>query len=288
MKNNKIIIKGANENNLKNVSLQLPKNQLIVFSGLSGSGKSSLAFNTIYEEGRRRYIDSLSNYARTFLGGSSKPDVESIEGLSPSIAIEQKTTHNNPRSTVATTTEIYDFLRLLFARIGTPFCPNHNIPISQQTNKDIIDDIFDSNENKKLIILSPIVSQQKGSHQTLLESLKKEGFLRVKIDGEMNMLSEEILLDKNKKHDIDLVIDRIIISGENLDRIAEGIRIALEYGKDNLKVEIDNSEKLFSKKHSCIYKDFQAPIIEPRLFSFNSPYGMCKSCKGLGLQLRAS
>ncbi|MDJ1645638.1 excinuclease ABC subunit UvrA [Mycoplasma sp. M5725] len=288
MKNNKIIIKGANENNLKNVSLEIPKNKLVVFSGLSGSGKSSLAFNTIYEEGRRRYIDSLSNYARTFLGGSSKPDVEAIDGLSPSIAIEQKTTHNNPRSTVATTTEIYDFLRLLFARIGIPFCPNHNIPIVQQTNKDIIDDIYKDNDSKKLIIYSPLISQQKGTHQLLLDSLKKEGFLRVKIDGEIYMLNDEINLEKNKKHDIDLVIDRTIISLENLDRISEGIRVALEHGKDNLKVEIDQVEKIYSKKHACIYKDFQVPLIEPRLFSFNSPYGMCKSCKGLGLQLRAS
>ncbi|UUD37133.1 cobalt ABC transporter ATP-binding protein [Mycoplasmopsis californica] len=290
MSKEKIIIKGAKENNLKNVSLELPKNKLIVFTGLSGSGKSSLAFNTIYEEGRRRYIDSLSTYARNFLGGTSKPNVDSIEGLSPSIAIEQKTTHNNPRSTVATTTEIYDFLRLLYARIGKPYCPNHKIPIAGKTNKDIFDAIFSYPENSKMIVLAPVISGEKGTHSVLLEKLRKQGFVRVDIDKQTYLLEEEIKLDKNKKHDIDIVIDRVVINEENRSRIFESIKVALEYGKDILKIRVigDNEDKIFSKLHSCIHNDFEMMAIEPKLFSFNAPYGMCQKCKGLGVELRAN
>lgn len=289
MNNQEIIIKGAKENNLKNVSLSIPKNKLIVFTGLSGSGKSSLAFNTIYEEGRRRYIDSLSNYARNFLGGTSKPNVDSIDGLSPAIAIEQKTTHNNPRSTVATTTEIYDFLRLLYARIGKPYCPNHKIEIRGKTNKDILDAIFSYPKNSKMIVLSPVVQGEKGTHSILLEKLRKQGFVRVDIDNQTYQLDQDIELDKNKHHNIDIIVDRIVINQENYSRISESIKVALEYGNDILKIRVIGQEdKIFSKLHSCIHGDFEMPIIEPKLFSFNSPYGMCQKCRGLGLQLRAN
>ncbi|MBU4690602.1 excinuclease ABC subunit UvrA [Mycoplasma sp. ES3157-GEN-MYC] len=284
-----ITIKGARENNLKNVNLVLPKNKLIVFTGLSGSGKSSLAFNTIYEEGRRRYVDSLSNYARQFLGGTNKPDVDAIDGLSPSIAIEQKTTHNNPRSTVGTVTEIYDYLRLLFARIGKPFCPKHKIEITSQTNKDILDSIYSLEPDSKLFILAPVVENEKGTHVNLIEKLKKEGFVRLKIDGQIYDLDEKIDLDKNSKHYIDIVVDRVVLTEENRARIAEAISVAADYGKGLVKVEsTDGYSKVFSKLHSCFYKDFEMPKIEPRLFSFNSPSGACNQCKGLGVDLRAS
>ncbi|MCS4537001.1 excinuclease ABC subunit UvrA [Mycoplasma sp. CSL7475-4] len=283
-----ITIKGARENNLKNVNLVLPKNKLIVFTGLSGSGKSSLAFNTIYEEGRRRYVDSLSNYARQFLGGSNKPDVDAIDGLSPSIAIEQKTTHNNPRSTVGTVTEIYDYLRLLFARIGVPYCPQHKIPIKSQTNKDIIDSLNSMKTSGKILILSPIVDNEKGTHLNLIDKLRKDGFIRVKVDGQLRNLDDEIILDKNSKHTIDIVVDRVNVVDESA-RLAEAISVAAEYSKGLIKVESDEGEiKTFSKLHSCMYKDFEMPKIEPRLFSFNSPAGACEQCKGLGVDLRAS
>ncbi|QBF34742.1 excinuclease ABC subunit UvrA [Mycoplasmopsis phocirhinis] len=284
-----ISIKGARENNLKNVNLILPKNKLIVFTGLSGSGKSSLAFNTIYEEGRRRYVDSLSNYARQFLGGSNKPDVDAIDGLSPSIAIEQKTTHNNPRSTVGTVTEIYDYLRLLFARIGVTYCPQHKIAIKSQTNKDIIESITSLNSTGKIMILSPIVDNEKGTHLNLIDKLRKEGFIRLKVDGQLKNLDyDEINLDKNTKHTIDIVVDRLDVHGDS-SRLAEAISVAAEYSKGLVKVEAQNGEiKTFSKLHSCMYKDFEMPKIEPRLFSFNSPAGACEQCKGLGVDLRAS
>ncbi|MGL4343002.1 MAG: excinuclease ABC subunit UvrA [Metamycoplasmataceae bacterium] len=283
-KNNKIIIKGAKENNLKNISLEIPKNKLVVFTGLSGSGKSSLAFNTIYEEGRRRYIDSLSSYARQFLGGSKKPDVQSIEGLSPSISIEQKTTHNNPRSTVGTITEIYDYLRLLYARVGVPFCPSHKEKISAQKLKDIIDDVLKMDKNSKLIFLSPVLIGEKGSHEKLIDRLRREGFLRIKIDNEILSLDDEIKLDKNKKHSINIVVDRIVLNSENEQRISEAISTALEYSGGLLEVE-DVEKKItkkYSQQYACSKNDFQMPKIEPRLFSFNSPFGMCETCKGIG------
>lgn len=284
-----IIIKGARENNLKNVSLTLPKNKLIVFTGLSGSGKSSLAFNTIYEEGRRKYVDSLSNYARLFLGGTSKPDVDSIEGLSPSISIEQKKTHNNPRSTVGTVTEIYDYFRLLFARIGHPFCPKHNIEITAQTNKDIIEGIYSLTNESKLYILAPVVDGEKGTFVNLIEKLKKEGFIRLKVDGQIMNLDDKIELEKNIRHNIDIVVDRVVLNEENRNRIAEAIEVAIDYSKGLVKVETTEGEvKSFSKLHSCIYKDFDMPKIDTRLFSFNSPYGSCEQCKGLGVDLKAS
>ena len=282
---NFITIKNAYENNLKNVSLRIPKNQFVVFTGLSGSGKSSLAFNTIYEEGRRRYVDSLSSYARQFLGGTKKPKVESIEGLSPSISIEQKTTHSNPRSTVGTITEIHDYLRLLFAKIGKPFCPKHKIEISAQKIKDIIDSVFQLKENSKLLILSPIAKGQKGTNKNLFEKLKHDGFLRVKVDGMIYSLDDEINLDKNKAHNISIVVDRVVLNEESRTRITESINVALEYSKGLVDIEnIDTNEiHNFSQQFACIHNDFQMPKIETKLFSFNSPYGMCEECKGLGV-----
>lgn len=286
--NDFLVIKGAKENNLKNIDLTIPKNKLVVFTGLSGSGKSSLAFNTIYEEGRRRYVDSLSSYARQFLGGTSKPLVDSIEGLSPSISIEQKTIHNNPRSTVGTITEIYDYFRLLMARIGIPYCPNHNIPIKTQTNKDIINSIYKNDINSKIIIYASVIENEKGTFVNLLDKLRQEGFIRVKIDQQIYTLDDKIELDKNKKHNIDIIIDRLILNEENYNRLAEAIDIAIDYGKGMVKVEvIDKNITSYSKQHSCIYKDFDMPKIDTKLFSFNSPYGMCQNCKGLGVDLKA-
>ena len=280
---NFISIKGANENNLKNVSLKIPKNQLILFTGLSGSGKSSLAFNTIYEEGRRRYVDSLSSYARQFLGGTKKPNVESIEGLSPAISIEQKTTHSNPRSTVGTVTEIHDYLRLLYAKIGKPFCPTHKIEIAAQKIKDIIDSIYQNPLNSKLIILSPIVRQQKGTNQRLLEKLKQDGFLRVKIDNEIYSLDDPINLTKNKNHNIDIVIDRVVLTEDARERISEDVAVALNYSQGLVDVEVFGGKTTsYSQQFACIHGDFQMPKIETKLFSFNSPYGMCPECKGIG------
>ena len=286
MKNNRdfITIKGANENNLKNVNLVIPKNKLILFTGLSGSGKSSLAFNTIYEEGRRRYVDSLSSYARQFLGGTKKPNVEAIEGLSPAISIEQKTTHSNPRSTVGTVTEIHDYLRLLYAKIGKPFCPTHKIEISSQKIKDIIDSIYQNPINSKLLILSPITRQQKGTNQRLLEKLKQDGFLRVKIDDQIYSLDEEINLSKTKAHNIDIVIDRIVLTEDVRERLSEDVAVALQYSNGLVDVEL-LGEKItnYSQQFACVHGDFQMPKIETKLFSFNSPYGMCHECKGIGL-----
>ena len=280
---NFISIKGANENNLKNVSLKIPKNQLILFTGLSGSGKSSLAFNTIYEEGRRRYVDSLSSYARQFLGGTKKPNVESIEGLSPAISIEQKTTHSNPRSTVGTVTEIHDYLRLLYAKIGKPFCPTHKIEIAAQKIKDIINSIYQNPLNSKLIILSPIVRQQKGTNQRLLEKLKQDGFLRVKIDNEIYSLDDPINLTKNKNHNIDIVIDRVVLTEDARERISEDVAVALNYSQGLVDVEVFGGKTTsYSQQFACIHGDFQMPKIETKLFSFNSPYGMCPECKGIG------
>ncbi|MBU4693250.1 excinuclease ABC subunit UvrA [Mycoplasma sp. CSL7491-lung] len=288
MKNDFLVIKGARENNLKNVDLTIPKNKLVVFTGLSGSGKSSLAFNTIYEEGRRRYVDSLSSYSRMFLGGTKKPNVDKIDGLSPSISIEQKTVHNNPRSTVGTVTEIYDYFRLLFATIGKAYCPRHNIEITSQTTKSILKSIYEYGENTQLIIYAPLIDNEKGTHQNLLEKLRKEMYLRVKVDGILYKLDDEIILDKNTKHTIDLVIDRVVVKEDNYNRISEAIDIATEKSEGYVKVEnlSTNKIELFSKLHACIYKDFSIKKIETRLFSFNAPYGMCENCKGLGVEFK--
>ena len=285
----KIIIKGARENNLKNINIELPKNKLIVMTGLSGSGKSSLAFDTIYAEGQRRYVESLSAYARQFLGGTEKPDVDSIEGLSPAISIDQKTTNNNPRSTVGTVTEIYDYLRLVYARVGVPYCPNHNIPITSQSVEEMTNKLLEYPIGTKMIILSPVVHGEKGTHKEVLEQLRKEGYVRVKVNGEMLDLSEDITLDKNKKDDIQVVIDRLIIKEESRSRLFESLEAAtkLSHGKVVIEILGDNHKELvFSESFACPYCEFSLPELEPRLFSFNAPFGACPDCKGLGMNLQ--
>ena len=285
----KIIVKGARENNLKNVNIELPKNKLIVMTGLSGSGKSSLAFDTIYAEGQRRYVESLSAYARQFLGGSEKPDVDSIEGLSPAISIDQKTTSNNPRSTVGTVTEIYDYLRLLFARVGVPYCPTHNIPISSQSIEEMTNKVFEYPLGTKLIIMSPIVEGEKGTHKDLLDKLRKDGYTRVRVNNEILDLSEEITLDKNKKDTIEVVIDRLVLKEDSRSRLFEAIEAStkLSNGKVIIQILGDNAEELlFSEHFACPHCNFSLSELEPRIFSFNAPYGACPDCKGLGVKLQ--
>ena len=285
----KIIIKGARENNLKNINIELPKNKLIVMTGLSGSGKSSLAFDTIYAEGQRRYVESLSAYARQFLGGTEKPDVDSIEGLSPAISIDQKTTNNNPRSTVGTVTEIYDYLRLVFARVGVPYCPNHNIPISSQSVEEMTNKLLEYPLGTKMIIMSPVVHGEKGTHKDILDDLRKEGYVRVRINKETYDLSEEINLDKNKKDNIEVIIDRLIIKEESRSRLFEALENAtkLSHGKAVIEILGDNKKELvFSESFACPHCEFSIPELEPRLFSFNAPYGACPDCKGLGMKLQ--
>ncbi len=285
----KIVIKGARENNLKNIDIELPKNKLIVMTGLSGSGKSSLAFDTIYAEGQRRYVESLSAYARQFLGGTEKPDVDSIEGLSPAISIDQKTTNNNPRSTVGTVTEIYDYLRLVFARVGEPFCPNHNIPITSQSVEEMTNKLMEYPLGTKMIIMSPVVHGEKGTHKDLFDNLRKEGYVRVRVNKEMYDLSEEINLDKNKKDNIEVVIDRLVLKEESRSRLFEALEGATKLSKGKVVIEIlgDNKKELvFSESFACPYCEFSLPELEPRLFSFNAPYGACPDCKGLGINLQ--
>ena len=284
MEQNKIVIKGARENNLKNVSLEIPRNKFVVMTGLSGSGKTSLAFDTIYAEGQRRYIESLSTYARQFLGNVDKPDVDSIEGLSPAIAIDQKSTNNNPRSTVGTVTEIYDYLRLLYARIGVPYCPNHNIPITSQTIRQMVDQVMELEDGARLMVMAPVMKQKKGSHKDLLEKLRKDGFIRAEIDGEMRLLEEEINLDKNTKHDINVVVDRMVKKEENRSRIHDSLETVLKLTDGLAVVKAGNEELLFSSNYACKYCGFSVPKLEPRLFSFNSPLGACPDCNGLGFK----
>ena len=278
-----IIIKGAKENNLKNISLEFPKNKLVVFTGVSGSGKSSLAFGTIFAEGQRRYIESLSSYARQFLGQAQKPDVESIVGLSPAISIDQKTTNHNPRSTVGTVTEIYDYLRLLFARVGVPYCPHCNKPIAQQTVDQIVDVINSYPMGSKLTIMAPIVRGQKGAFAKQFESLKKSGYVRVQVDGSIYSLDEDIILDKNVKHDIKVVIDRIILKDNIISRLTDSIETAVKLADGLVIIDKDGEEQLFSTNYSCPYCGWTLEEITPRLFSFNAPYGACPKCLGLGV-----
>ena len=283
----KIIIKGARENNLKNIDLELPKNKLIVMTGLSGSGKSSLAFDTIYAEGQRRYVESLSAYARQFLGGSEKPDVDSIEGLSPSISIDQKTTSKNPRSTVGTVTEIYDYLRLLFARIGIPYCPNHHIPITSQSIEEIVNKIESFGEGTKLMILSPVIDMEKGTHKDLLDDLRKSGYIRVRVNGEMLDLSDDINLEKNTKSKIDVVVDRIVIKSGIRSRLYESVETACNLANGKILIDIVGCEEiLFSTTYACPKCNYSIAKPEPRMFSFNAPYGACPECKGLGVKLK--
>lgn len=282
-----IIVKGARENNLKNIDITLPKNKLIVMTGVSGSGKSSLAFDTIYAEGQRRYVESLSSYARQFLGGSDKPDVDSIEGLSPAISIDQKTTSKNPRSTVGTVTEIYDYLRLLFARIGTPICPIHNIPITSQSIEEMTNQILKLEIGTKIRVLSPIVHGEKGTHSDLFNDLIKDGYSRVRIDNEDFELTDEIKLEKNKKHNIDVIIDRLIMKEDIRSRLYEAIELASKMSNGKVVIDVIGSKEIvMSEKYACPLCDFSIPELEPRMFSFNAPYGSCPICKGLGIKMK--
>ena len=283
----KIVIKGAREHNLKDISLEIPRSQLVVITGLSGSGKSSLAFDTIYAEGQRRYVESLSAYARQFLGQMDKPDVDSIEGLSPAISIDQKTTSRNPRSTVGTVTEIYDYLRLLFARVGRPYCPTCQKPIEQQTVEQMVDRIMDLPPGSKIEVLSPLVRGRKGEYQKLFADIKRDGFLRVRVDGEMRLLEDEdIQLDKNKKHTIEVVVDRLVIKEGLSKRLADSLETAVKRSGGLASVLVHESEEelIFSEKFSCVECGFSFEELSPRMFSFNSPYGACEGCSGLGFQ----
>ena len=275
-----ITIKGARENNLKNINLKIPKESFIVFTGLSGSGKTTLAFDTIFAEGQRRYVESLSSYARQFLGNLEKPDVDSIEGLSPAISIDQKGSSHNPRSTVGTVTEIYDYLRLLYARIGVPYCPTHNEPIIAFPPSKIVDTIMEYPLGTKLHILSPVVRSEKGTQKETLERLKQNGFERLRVDGQFVLIDEVPVLEKNKKHSIEIVIDRIKISEDIRSRVFDSVEVALDWSHGYVIIYSENEEKLLSQHHSCKYCDFSVPKLEPRLFSFNSPSGFCSECRG--------
>lgn len=278
-----IEIKGARENNLKNISLKIPKDKLVVMTGLSGSGKTSLAFDTIYAEGQRRYVESLSAYARQFLGNIDKPDVDSIEGLSPAICIDQRSANKNPRSTVGTVTEIYDYLRLLYARIGVSYCPEHHIPITAQTITQMADKIFEAPEDSRIIIYSPIVFGKKGAQEKTLDLIRKEGFSKVRIDGTVTSLDEPIELDKNQRHNLEIVVDRLKLRSDARSRLYDSLETALKFGDGKVVIAVDDQEMIFSEHLACPYCDFSIPHLEPRLFSFNSPFGACPECKGLGV-----
>lgn len=283
-----IVIKGARENNLKNIDLEIPKNSLVVFSGVSGSGKSTLAFDTIFAEGQRRYVESLSSYARQFLGDFSKPDVDSIDGLSPAISIDQKTTSHNPRSTVGTVTEIYDYLRLLYARIGVAYCPDHNIPITAYSLQQIYNSIRENPDGSKITIYAPVVQNEKGTHAATLVKFLTSGFNRAKIDGgELKRYEEPPMLDKNQKHTISFAIDRLVLSKEKENRLFNSLRTALDFAKGYVVVDVDGNEKLYSEHQSCPICGFTVPPLEPRLFSFNNPLGCCPDCNGLGVKIEA-
>ena len=288
MATDKIIIKGAREHNLQNVSLEIPKNKLVVFTGVSGSGKSSLAFDTIFAEGQRRYIESLSTYARQFLGQMDKPDVDYIDGLTPAISIDQKSTSNNPRSTVGTVTEIYDYLRLLYARVGTPYCPNCGKPIKPQTIDEIVDSILNLPQGTKIQILAPLVKGKKGEYQSLFEELKQEGFVRVKVDGKIyNLDEDEISLAKTKTHNISVVVDRVVVKPEARSRIADSVQIALKKADGVTNIDkLDGEEIIYSEKLACPDCNLSFEELSPRIFSFNAPYGACDKCGGLGVDFR--
>ncbi|NCA68396.1 MAG: excinuclease ABC subunit UvrA, partial [Clostridia bacterium] len=282
--NDSILIKGAREHNLKNINVEIPRNKLVVFTGLSGSGKSSLAFDTLFAEGQRRYMESLSSYARQFLGQMEKPDVDYIEGLSPSISIDQKTTSKNPRSTVGTITEIYDYLRLMYASIGKPHCPNCGKPIEETTVDQICDSIM-SNVDASVSILAPVVRSRKGEYSKQLEGYKKQGFLRIRIDGENYMLDEELpALDKQIKHTISVIVDRLKIKEGLERRLSDSVELALKLAEGIMVAEINGVEHLFNTKYNCPDCDISLPELTPRIFSFNSPFGACPDCHGLGFK----
>ena len=285
--NDKIIIKGAKEHNLKNVSIEIPKDKLVVVTGLSGSGKSSLAFDTLYAEGQRRYVESLSAYARLCLGLMKKPEVESIEGLSPAISIDQKTTSKNPRSTVGTVTEIYDYLRLLYARIGVPYCPKCGKKIEKQTVDQIVDSVLEYPEGTKIQVLSPVVRGKKGEFVKYLQDLQKEGFVRAIIDDTLYELSDTITLDKNKKHNIDVVVDRLVVKEDIRNRLAESVETAMKFSENLVKVDIPGKEtKLYSGNYACPDCEISFEELSPRMFSFNNPMGACPECTGIGYLMK--
>lgn len=286
MASDRIVIKGARAHNLKNIDVVIPREKFVVLTGLSGSGKSSLAFDTLYAEGQRRYVESLSAYARQFLGQMEKPDVDSIEGLSPAISIDQKTTSRNPRSTVGTVTEIYDYLRLLFARVGRPHCPEHGIEITSQTVEQMVDRIMEYPERTRIHILAPLVSGRKGEHTKLLADIQKQGYVRVRINGEMRELSEEIVLEKNKKHSIEVVIDRIVVKDDVQTRLADSLEAALRLSSGKVLVDVGGEEELlFSSSLACPECGFSMDELAPRMFSFNTPFGACPECDGLGVKM---
>ena len=286
MPGKKIKIRGARAHNLKNMDVDIPKNKLVVVTGLSGSGKSSLAFDTVYAEGQRRYVESLSAYARQFLGQMDKPDLDTIEGLSPAISIDQKTTSKNPRSTVATATEIYDYLRLLYARIGRPYCPIHGIEISSQTIQQMVDQVMQLPERTRIQVLALVVSGRKGEHQKVLEDLQKEGYIRIRVNGEMREVTDDISLDKNKKHSIEVVVDRIVVKAGIESRLTDSLETALPLGEGRVIIDVmDGEEIMMNENHACPICGFSIDELEPRLFSFNSPFGACPTCDGLGTNL---
>ena len=286
MSDRKIVIKGAREHNLKNINLEIPKDRLVVITGLSGSGKSSLAFDTIYAEGQRRYVESLSSYARQFLGLMEKPDVDYIDGLSPAISIEQKTTHRNPRSTVGTVTEIYDYFRLLYARIGVPYCHRCGKKITSQSLDQIVESLLTVPAGTKLQILAPLVRGRKGEHADRFSAAREKGFVRVRVDGEMMSLEDRIVLDKKKKHTVEIVVDRIVIKEGIRPRLADSVETAMEMSEGLITVLVDDEERLFSTVLSCPDCGVSIPELTPRMFSFNSPYGACEKCSGLGFIMR--
>jgi len=278
----KIVVVGARENNLKNVTVEIPRDKLVVITGLSGSGKSSLAFDTIYAEGQRRYVESLSAYARQFLGQMDKPDVDHIDGLSPAVSIDQKSASRNPRSTVGTVTEIYDYLRILYARVGVPYCPNGHGPIQRQSTDQIVDAVRELPEGAKLQILAPVIRGRKGEYKSVIQEVAKAGYVRVRVDGEMFEVTDDIPMDRYKQHTIEVVVDRLVMK-EGIDRrLTDSIEAALKMGKGLVGVSHDNGEMLFSESYSCPECGFSMPELEPRMFSFNSPYGACTECTGLG------
>ncbi|HNN82116.1 MAG TPA: excinuclease ABC subunit UvrA, partial [Leptospiraceae bacterium] len=278
-----IKIRGAREHNLKNINVDIPRDKLVVITGLSGSGKSSLAFDTIYAEGQRRYVESLSSYARQFLGQMEKPDLDLIEGLSPAISIEQKTTHRNPRSTVGTVTEIYDYLRLLYARLGKPHCPVCDAEISSKSVDQIVEQVEEFPEGTKIQILAPLVREQKGEHKDVLERIKKDGFNRVRINGEIKTLDEEIVLKKTFKSTIEIVVDRLVMKKGLGSRLADSIETALKQSEGTLIIEDGKKDHTFSQKLACPNNhEISFPELSPRIFSFNSPQGACQTCDGLG------
>lgn len=285
--NDEIVIKGAKEHNLKNISLKIPRDKLVVITGLSGSGKSSLAFDTLYAEGQRRYVESLSSYARQFLGIMEKPDVESIEGLSPAISIDQKTTSKNPRSTVGTVTEIYDYIRLMYARVGVPYCPNCGKKIEKQTIDQIIDSILELSEGTKIQVLAPVIRGKKGEFTKLIEDFRKEGFVRMRIDGKIVEITDDIDIDRKKKHNLDIVVDRLVIKPEIRNRLSESVETALKHANNLVTIDIiGGEEKLFSQNYACPDCNISFEELSPRMFSFNSPFGACPSCMGLGYLMK--